>query len=40
MSFRLEILEACKPREVGNLEGSLYGTLTCGKNQSTFEETG
>jgi hypothetical protein len=39
MSFRLEKLEAGKPREVGNLEGSLYGTFTCGKNQSIFEET-
>lgn len=39
MSFRLEKLEAGKPREVGNLEGSLYGTLTCVKIQFTFEET-
>jgi hypothetical protein len=39
MSFRLEKLEAGKPRELGNLEGSLYGTLPCAKNQFTFEET-
>jgi hypothetical protein len=37
--FRLEILEAGKPREEGNLEGSLYGTFTCAKIQSIFEET-
>jgi hypothetical protein len=39
MSFRLEILKAGKPREVGNLKGSLCGTFTRVKNQSILEET-